>query len=49
MKLLKDEIDDPVLASKRDGRFGPFLGQRRQPGSLAAGEDDAQYAYPHKF
>jgi len=48
-EIAEDEIDDPVLASKGDGRFGPFIGKGCQARSLAAGEDDAQYAYPHKF
>ena len=48
-EVAQHEVDNPVLAAKRYGRFGPFVGQRRQSGSLAAGEDDAQYAYPHRF
>ena len=48
-EITQHEVDDPVLASKRDGRFGPLVGKGSQPCSLAAGEDDAQYAYPHKF
>src|ERR1035438_6667767 len=48
-EVAQHEVDNPVLASKRDGRFGPFIGKRSQPRSLAAGEDDAQHAYPHRF
>ena len=48
-EIAQHEVDDPVLAAKGDGRFGPFVGKRSQPRSLAAGEDDAQYAYPHRF
>ena len=48
-EVAQHEVDDPILASKGDGRFGPFVGKRSKPCSLAAGEDDTQYAYPHKF
>ena len=30
-EVAEDEIDDAVLAAERNGRFGPFLGQRIQP------------------
>ena len=46
-EITQDEIDDPVLAAERNGRFGPFLRQRIEPGSLAAGQYDAQHADAH--
>src|ERR1035441_752626 len=46
-KIAQHEVDNPVLASKGDGRLGPFVGKGSQPRSLAAGKDDAQHAYPH--
>ena len=48
-EVAQHEIDDPVFAAERNGRFGPLISQGRQPGALTAGEDDAEYAYPHKF
>ena len=47
MKLLEHEIDDAVLASEGNRRFGAFLGQRIEPGSLPAGEHDSEYAKSH--
>ncbi len=48
-EITQDEIDDAILAAKRNGRFGPLLGQRIEPGSLAAGQHDAQHPYAHRF
>ena len=46
-QVAQDEIDDPILASERNRRLGAFLGQRIEPGTLAAGEHDSQYAQSH--
>ena len=35
-------IDQPVFARQRDGRFGPFFGERKQTGALAAAHDHRQ-------
>src|SRR5207248_8120722 len=48
-KVTQDEVDNSILTAEWDGRLGPFLGERRKPGSLTAGEYDAQHADPHKF
>ena len=42
-KIAEDEIDDPVFAPERNCGLGAFLGEGEQPGSLAAGEHDAQH------
>src|SRR5262249_28052482 len=47
-KVTEDEIDNAILAAERHGRFGPLLGQRKQPGALAPGKHDSQDAYAHK-
>ena len=46
-EIAEDEIDDAVLPAERNGRFGPFLGQRREPRALPAGQHDPQDANPH--
>src|ERR1035438_5835216 len=48
-EIAQDEIDDPVLASKRNSRLGALLGERPEPGTFAAGQNDAQDAYAHRF
>ncbi len=48
-EVAQNEIDDPVFASEGNGRFGPFLGEREEPGAFAAGEYDAQHADVHSF
>ena len=47
-EVAQDEIDDAVLAAKGNGRFGPLLGERIKPRSLAAGQHDAQHPNAHK-
>src|SRR5262245_16245778 len=39
----KHVVDEPVLATERNRRFGPVRGERHQPLTFAAGENDAQY------
>ena len=41
------EIDDAILPAERDGRLGPFLGQRKKAGTLATRQHDSQNAYAH--
>ena len=48
-EITQDEIDDPVFPAERNGRFGPFLGKREEPGALASRQHDSQYAYAHAF
>jgi hypothetical protein len=33
------KINQPVMASERDGRLGPIAGERHESPALAAGED----------
>src|SRR5262249_10153006 len=46
-EVAQDEVDDAVLASERDRGLCPLLGEREEPGSLAAGEYDSEDAEPH--
>jgi len=48
-EIAENEIDDPVFPSKRNGRFGPFQGERRKPRALPARQHDAQDAQSHGF
>jgi len=43
-EVAENEIDDAVFAAEGDGGFGAFAGERKEAGSFASGEDDAQYA-----
>jgi hypothetical protein len=43
-EIAEDEIDDAVLASEGNRRLGAFPSEGKKPGSLAAGEYDAQHA-----
>src|SRR5207248_950140 len=42
-EIAENEIDDAVLASEGNGRLGAFAGERKEAGSFAAGEHNAQY------
>ena len=46
-QVAKDEVNDAVLATKRDGRLGPFLGERIKAGSLPSREHERQNAQFH--
>jgi len=48
-EVAEHEVDDTVLASERNGRLGPLLGQRVEPRSFPAGQYDAQHAYAHSL
>ena len=43
MKLLSDEVDDPVAAAERHGRLGAVAGQRVEALAASAGQDHHQY------
>jgi hypothetical protein len=48
-EITQHEIDDPVLPAKRDCRFGPFPGERKEACAFASRQYDTQYAYAHHF
>jgi hypothetical protein len=37
--IAQGEVDDAVLASERDSRLGALFGERKEPLTLAAGEN----------
>jgi len=43
-EIAEYEINDPVLAAERNRRLGAFARQRKEPGSFASGQYDAQYS-----
>jgi hypothetical protein len=42
-EVVENKVDNPVLASKIDGGFGPVVGKRVQPGPFAPGHDHAKH------
>jgi hypothetical protein len=49
-EIREREVDQPILATKRDRRFGTIASQRTESLSLAAGENDRQRTGPgHLF
>ena len=48
MQLEQSEVDDAIEPAEGHGRLGTVAGQRFESRSLAAGENDCQYA-PHEL
>src|ERR1039458_1570746 len=48
-EIAENEVDDPVFPAKRNGRFGPLLGERKEPRPFSARQHDSQDAYAHSY
>ncbi len=48
-EITEDEIDNAIFAAEGNRRLSAFLGKRVQPGTLPAGQHDAQHSYTHRW